>query len=120
VLAFRGYACEVGDNAPIWDMCLYGLRNDLRGYKAGQYRDRGMFAVQGEWRMPLKGRVSGALFAGVGGIGSGFWNSFDNLLPSGGPGIRYLLFESWRIKVGADYAFAKHGGAFYLRVGEAY
>jgi len=121
VLATRAYICEVGDAAPIWQMCQYALRSDLRGYPAGQYRDRAMFATQAEWRTPITERLSGALFVGVGGIADKLSSiATSNWLPSGGPGLRYLLFESWRIKVGVDYAFAKNGGEFYLRIGQAF
>jgi surface antigen Omp85-like protein len=121
VLALRVSGCAVGDAAPIWEMCLFGVHSDLRGYRGGQYRDRAMFATQAEYRMPIYDRFTGALFVGVGEVASS-WSSFasDNLLVSGGPGVRYLVSPSYRLKVGADYAFAKHGGAFYFRVGEAF
>jgi hypothetical protein len=44
----------------------------------------------------------------------------DQLLPAGGVGLRYLVWESWHVKVGADVAWGRNGAAFYLRLGEAY
>jgi hypothetical protein len=121
VLAFRVAGCSAGDDAPIWELCTYGANGDLRGYEAGRYRDRAMFAMQGELRAPLGGRFGAALFAGVGAISRSFTSiGSDNLLPSAGAGIRYQALRMYRLSVGADYAFGKDGGAFYFRIGEAF
>ncbi|MFL5615107.1 MAG: BamA/TamA family outer membrane protein [Gemmatimonadaceae bacterium] len=121
VLALRLSTCGVGAGAPIWEYCLYGTQSDLRGYQAGRYRDRAMFALQSELRSPIVGRLGGALFGGIGSIGNSFGNSFSQLmLPSGGLGLRYLASESYHVNVGVDYAWSRDGGAFYLRFGEAY
>lgn len=121
VLALRLSACDVGSSAPIWEYCLYGTDSDLRGYQAGRYRDRAMFAAQGEFRSPIVGPLGGALFGGVGGVGnsmSGF--TWDHLLPAGGVGLRYLASARRHVTVGIDYAWGRDRGAFYLRIGEAY
>jgi outer membrane protein assembly factor BamA len=121
VLALRVSTCGVGANAPIWEYCLYGTHSDLRGYQGGRYRDRAMFALQGELRSPLVSRLGGALFGGIGSIGSSFGNTFhQEMLPSGGVGLRFLASETYHVNIGADYAWSRDGGAFYLRFGEAY
>ena len=48
VLAYRFYACAVEGRVPIYDLCLYGLDDDIRGYTTGRYRDRRMIAAQAE------------------------------------------------------------------------
>jgi surface antigen Omp85-like protein len=121
VLALRVSTCGVGSAAPIWEYCLYGTHSDLRGYQAGRYRDQAMFALQGELRSPIVDRLGGALFGGIGSIGSSFGNAFNQLmLPSGGLGLRYLASETYHVNIGVDYAWSRDGGAFYLRFGEAY
>ena len=52
-LALRGYACQASDRTPLFDLCLFGANNDLRGYEVGRYRDRAMVAAQAEYRFPL-------------------------------------------------------------------
>ena len=121
LLAFRLAACSVGSGAPIWDLCLYGLHADLRGYEGARYRDRAMFAAQGELRSPVVGRFGAALFGGVGTVAPSFSAVAANqLLPSAGLGVRYLASETRRVTLGADYAWGKDGGAFYFRIGEAF
>src|SRR6185295_12438020 len=56
VLALRAYACGASERTPLFDLCLFGAGNDLRGYEIGRYRDRAMLAAQGEYRFPLAGR----------------------------------------------------------------
>ena len=121
VLAWRVSGCSAGAKAPFTELCLFGLQSDLRGYLGGRYRDRTMFATQAEWRSPITDRFAYALFAGVGGVAPAFSSfSSSDLLPSGGLGLRYLAFPTRHVNLGADYAFSKNNGAFYLRVGEAF
>lgn len=121
VLALRLQACSVGSLAPVWELCLYGLNSDLRGYAAGRYRDNTMLTTQAEFRLPLGDRFGAVGFGGVGAVAPSFSDlALDQLLPSGGVGLRYLVWESWHVKVGADIAWGRNGAAFYLRLGEAY
>lgn len=121
VLALRATGCSVDANAPVWELCLYGVNSDLRGYAAGRYRDRTLFTTQGELRVPIVDRLGAAAFGGFGGIAPSFSAyAFDELLPAGGVGLRYLFSESYHLNLGADVAWGKNGAAFYLRLGEAY
>ena len=78
VLALRGYACPVSDRAPLFDLCLFGAGSDLRGYEAGRYRDRAMFALQAEYRFPLAGRFGGVVFGGTGKVARSFGDMGDD------------------------------------------
>ncbi|HXT14797.1 MAG TPA: BamA/TamA family outer membrane protein [Gemmatimonadaceae bacterium] len=122
VLAVRATACGAGDAAPLWQLCLFGAQNDLRGYVAGRYRDHAMFAVQAEYRARLIGRWGGTVFGGTGEVAPSIGDvAADHLLVSGGLGLRYLLSQTHRLNVGTDYAFANRtSGAFYFRFGEAF
>ena len=121
VLAMRLAACGVGSNAPIWEYCLFGTHSNLRGYEGGRYRDRSMFAWQTEFRTPIAGPVGAALFGGIGGVANSMsaytWNQ---LLPAGGIGLRYLASAKRHVTLGVDYAWGRDSGAFYLRVGDAF
>jgi len=74
VIAFRGMGCAAtGGHVPIYDLCLFGNNSDLRGYTAGRYQDRRMFAAQAEYRLslPVKGflgRFGVVGFAGFGAV----------------------------------------------------
>ena len=121
VLAMRATLCDVTTGAPVWEYCLFGLGSDLRGYLAGRYRDRALGAAQAEYRFPIWRRFGGVAFAGAGEVAPDFdklnWN---DVLASGGAGLRYLIPGFARLNAGAEYAVGKNGGAFYLRLGEAF
>jgi len=53
VLAYNLYICGTGGKPPFYGNCIYGTNNELRGYTAGQYLDRYMFATQLEYRLVL-------------------------------------------------------------------
>lgn len=121
VLAMRVVGCSVDAGAPVWELCLYGINADLRGYAGGRYRDRTMFATQAEMRLALVDRLSTNVFGGVGTVSPSISAvAMNDLLPSAGLGLQYLVLESRHFNVGGDVAWGKNGAAFYLRVGQAF
>ena len=127
VLAFRGMGCaSAGDRVPIYDLCLFGTMNDLRGYPGGKYQDRRMFATQAEYRFTVPsngflGRFGIVAFGGVGGVDRSYSAmTFDGLLPAGGGGLRFRLTKKFPINFRADYAFAKGGHTISVGVLEAF
>ena len=127
VLAFRAMGCAAaGQRVPIYDLCLFGFANDVRGYAAGRYQDRRMFATQAEYRLRIPkegflGRFGVVAFAGVGGVGSRFTDiAIDQMLPGGGAGLRFKLTKKNPINFRIDYGVGKHGGQLIVGVGEAF
>jgi outer membrane protein assembly factor BamA len=127
VIAFRGMACAAaGDHIPIYDLCLFGVSNDLRGYTAGRYQDKRMFATQAEYRLSMPkqgfwGRFGIVAFGGFGGVAEKFGDiEFDDLLPAGGGGIRFRLTKKNLINFRADYGVGRGGNTFSMGVGEAF
>ena len=127
VLAFRGVGCAAaGDRVPIYDLCLFGTTNDLRGYTAGRYQDRRMFATQAEYRLmlPVKGFLSKfgvVAFTGVGAVRDKFTNiGFNDLLPAGGGGLRFRLLKKYPINFRIDYGQGKDGHTLSMGVLEAF
>ena len=127
VLAFRGMGCAAaGDRVPIYDLCLFGTMNDLRGYTGGRYQDRRMFATQGEYRLmfPAKGllgRFGIVAFGGVGAVGDKFTHiGFSDLLPAGGAGVRFRLLKKYPINFRVDYGMSKDGRTLSMGVLEAF
>ncbi len=127
VFAFRGMGCAAqGDRIPIYDLCLFGVMNDLRGYPAGRYQDRRMFATQAEYRLMFPaqgflGRFGVVAFAGFGGVGETFSDiGFSDLLPAGGAGVRFRLARKHPINFRVDYGIGKVGSTLSIGVLEAF
>jgi outer membrane protein assembly factor BamA len=121
VLALGAVGRLTFGDVPIFDLCLFGMNNYLRGYVGGQYRDEMMLAAQAEYRWRFYKRFGMVAFAGVGEVAPsiGDFNS-ENLLPSAGAGLRFMASEENRVNVGVDYAFGRDTDAFYFRIGEAF
>ena len=67
VFAYRAMACSANGSVPFYDLCLYGLNSDLRGYTTGEFQNRRMFATQAEYRLSWRKRLGFAAFGGIGG-----------------------------------------------------
>ena len=121
VLAFRVFGCATSGHVPFYDLCLLGMHNDVRGYKAGRYRDKLMLTTQVEYRLELPKRFGVAAFFGVGEVAPelGSFNN-DNLKPAGGAGIRYTLAKKNHVNLRVDYAVGRQGGGIYMGVAEAF
>jgi len=121
VLAYRVMGCGVGGDVPFYDLCLFGFGNDLRGYYAGQFRDRRMFATQVEYRLELVWRIGVVGFVGVGGVAQEF-SKFrgDELLPAGGGGFRLTVAKKNHINLRFDFGFGRVGNTFSMGVTEAF
>ena len=121
VVALRGFLCQVSDRTPLFDLCLGGAGSDLRGYETGRYRDRAMFAVQGEYRFPLAGRFGGVVFGGWGKVARSFGDMSDEPdLPSIGAGVRWLASEKARVNLSVDVAWGRDSTSLYDYVKESF
>jgi outer membrane protein assembly factor BamA len=120
VLALRGVTTLTSGDAPFFALARIG-GTDLRGYISGQYMDRMMFAVQGEYRRGVTERFGVVAFAGVGEVASDVSElNSEDLLPSIGAGIRYQLTKQQPINFRVDVARGKNETAIYVGVGEAF
>jgi outer membrane protein assembly factor BamA len=121
VLAFRIFGCATSGRVPFYDLCMLGMHNDVRGYKAGRYRDKLMLTTQAEYRLKLPKRFGLAAFFGVGEVAPelGAFNN-DDLKPAGGAGIRYTVAKKNHVNLRVDYAVGLQGGGVYMGVTEAF
>ncbi|HET7085576.1 MAG TPA: BamA/TamA family outer membrane protein [Rhizomicrobium sp.] len=120
VLASHGSFCGEGGKVPIFDLCLFGSQNDLRGYAVGRYQDKTMFTLQEELRWHVFWRIGLVAFAGLGSVAPTI-NRFDELLYSGGAGMRFLASREYGVNIGIDGAVNAQGEAtYYIQVGEAF
>ena len=121
VLAYNLFFCGTGGQPPFYGQCIYGTRSELRGYTAGRYLDRYMFATQLEYRLALPWRFGLVGFGGVGAVAPRA-DRFrtDQFLPAGGTGIRFLLSKEYHVNLRTDFAWGKDNFTWIVSVGEAF
>lgn len=122
VLAYDLFVCNTAGQPPFYGNCIYGTQNELRGYIAGQYLDRHMWATQLEYRLTLRGGFGLAGFGGIGEAipGSGQRLRMSYFLPSVGGGPRYQLNKKYHLNVRADFARGRGSWTWSVGVGEAF
>jgi hypothetical protein len=124
VLAWQVYGNFYHGNIPFNQLALMGGEMIMRGYYYGRYRDKNMIATQVEHRWLPFGfnkRFGAVAFAGAAVVApkiTGFEAKY--IRPSGGVGLRYLLFPKKDIFLRLDIGFTKEGPGFYLFTGEAF
>ena len=95
----------------------------LRGYKSGQYLGRNVATVEIEERFHLARRWGGTVFAGLGclyGGGTGCTDT-ENLYPSAGAGLQFVLVPKEGIVGSLEYGRGKDGNSgVYLKVGYSF
>ncbi len=120
VVASRFVIRATGEDAPFFILSSFGGGTDLRGYPAGRYRDRMMFAVQSEYRWQVTNRWIVTGFVGVGEVAERFSDFGENLLPAAGAGLRYVLSDKHRVSLSFDIATGEDGSEYYFGVNEAF
>ena len=122
VIAYNLFLCGTGGDPPFYGNCVYGTNNELRGYTAGRYLDRYMFATQLEYRLSLPKRFGLVGFGGIGEVvpgGSQIFRS-SSFLPAGGGGLRFKLSKKYGVNLRADIAQGKDTWTWSMGVGEAF
>lgn len=124
VLAAQLYGQFTLGNAPFNMLSLMGGESLMRGYYLGRYRDKNLIAGQLEYRiLPFKfsNRWGASAFMAAGQV----YNEnesfqFKNVLPTGGVGLRFLVFPEKDIYTRVDVAFTQEGRGIYFFIGEAF
>ena len=120
VLAFRGYFRTTSGDAPFFIMSTFGGGTDLRGYPSGRYRDKMMYAFQGEYRWAVNDRWILTGFTGFGEVAPDVSEFGSNFLPAAGLGARFVVSQKHRVSLSFDVAHGKDGTEYYFGVGEAF
>jgi hypothetical protein len=124
VIAFQLQGQFTNGNPPFNLLSLMGGESLMRGYYLGRYRDKHLLAGQVEYRMLpffFAKRWGASLFFAAGEVFNSYNNfQFKNLLPTGGAGLRFLLFPEKDIYTRIDYALTREGSGFYFFIGEAF
>lgn len=120
VLAFRGYFRTTSDGAPFFVQSTFGGKSDLRGYPSGRFRDRMMYALQGEYRWQFNNRWIFTGFAGFGEVASELDEFGEDTLPAAGVGVRFVVSDKHRVALSFDVATGQEGTEYYFGVGESF
>ncbi|WP_413578371.1 BamA/TamA family outer membrane protein [Bdellovibrio sp. HCB290] len=106
VIAVRAATeANIGD-VPFYNMAVFGQGQDMRGYKAGQYRDNILWAAQSEYRHRFAAHWGYVVFGGFGDvIGKVSEFTLTDLLWAGGAGIRYRLGRENPVDFRVDVAY---------------
>ena len=98
----------------------------LRGYYAGQFRDRHTAVATLEYRSPglawsFENRLAFVLFVATGGAArdpSAF--AIEELHTAGGAGLRFALTPGDRLNFRVDYGVGRGSSALYITLGESF
>ena len=120
VLALRAYFRSTFGDAPFFLLSTFGGSKDLRGYPSGRYRDKMMYAIQGEYRWQVSDRWILTGFAGVGETAPEVKEFGEDFLPAAGLGARFVLSAKHRVSLSFDVARGKDGTEYYFGVNEAF
>ena len=96
----------------------------MRGYYLGRYRDRNFLGTQIEYRIlpfSFSERLGASVFMATGQVfGDDRFLSWQHFLPTGGAGLRFLIFPDKDIYTRLDFAFTQAGNGVYFFIGEAF
>ena len=121
VAAVQGVYRSVQGEAPFHMLPKFGGLNLLRGYFDGRYCDRGMLALQAEYRRPLWGRFGACVFAGIAQVQRRVsLLELAGFHAAGGAGLRYKFNRRENLNIRLDIGFAGSAPAFYLTFAEAF
>lgn len=121
VAAVQGMWRSVWGEAPFHMLPKFGGLNLMRGYYDGRYCDRGMLALQAEYRRPLWGRFGLCVFTGVAQVQEkASLLALGGFHAAGGAGLRYKFNRRENLNVRLDVGFAGDSPAFYLTFAEAF
>ena len=124
VFAAQLYGQFTSGNAPFNMLALMGGESLMRGYYLGRYRDKNLVAGQVEYRVlpfEFSKRWGASVFLAAGQVyGDEYGFNWDQFLPTGGAGIRYLIFPEKDIYTRIDVSFTEEGRGVYFFIGEAF
>ena len=124
VLAAQAYGQFTAGEAPFNMLSLMGGESLMRGYYLGRYRDRNFLGAQIEYRIlpfSFSERLGASVFMAMGQVfGDDSSLSWQHFLPTGGAGLRFLIFPDKDIYTRLDFAFTQEGNGVYFFIGEAF
>jgi len=124
VLALQVYSHITEGEVPFQYMPRIGCAGDsslMRGYQDGRFRDTVSVLGQAEYRFPVWGRWSGAVFGGVGEVGPELDAlTMSDLKWAGGAGLRFQVSKQEAVKLRLDIGLSEEGANVYFNLFEAF
>jgi len=121
VLAVQAYLHTTSGDVPFHRLALLGGETLVRGYYEGRYRDKGLLALQAEYRVLLTKRIGVVGFAGLADLFPGFGEfRLEKLKYSLGSGLRYMINTRDGTTVRLDMAWGGASFGLYLTAKEAF
>lgn len=122
VLALNAWFVSSTGEVPFQQLALLGGPRKMRGYFEGRYREKNLWMLQAEYRVPLFWRLGGVVFGGIGSVGPDLGGLFGQQVHATcGAGLRVLLADDDHINLRIDVGANEHGEIFpYLTVREAF
>jgi outer membrane protein assembly factor BamA len=94
-----------GDQIPYRNLGILGGNSMMRGFYAGRFRDKTFLGLQAEYRFPLKGRLGGVAFTGLGQVGKDIPDlGFDRFKIAVGAGLRVAILKKEKLNLRFDVA----------------
>ncbi|MDO6619807.1 BamA/TamA family outer membrane protein [Shewanella sp. 6_MG-2023] len=117
-VAYKLKGCLKEGNVPLWAACRLGLR----GFSSTEYMALGAIETEAEARWRFHKRWGLVGFIGAGKLDDvNHADKSDDIIPSYGIGVRFMLQPAERINLRLDYARSSNNNdALYLSVGEAF
>jgi hypothetical protein len=122
VLAFQLHADTHVGRVPFYSMNEMGGSDRMRGYYAGQIRDKTIAEAQMEYRIHIWKMIGAAAFVGAGQVAPNFSDmKFSKLWYCGGAGLRIMVDSKNKANLRLDYGFGQDGSsAFVVAFTEAF
>ncbi len=119
ILAWDIFGQKVEGDIPWFAYAELGSDQRMRGYYAGQYRDRYLLSGQLEWRHQFNHYHGMVIWAGLGNVAHHGKDLFrSDVLPTYGAGYRFAFKP--RINVRLDVGLGKRTHGFYFNINEAF
>ncbi len=121
ILGFQSILNIKVGNVPFSQLSYLGGNTIMRGFYAGQFRDKDLIAFQTEYRRHIIGNWGVVLFAGAGKVSSSSNEiDFKELQHSLGFGFRRMIDQQHKLNLRIDVGYGNGQSNFYLNLGESF
>ncbi len=122
ILAVNAFTDMTFGEVPFFQLAFIGGTKKMRGYWEGRFRDKKLWMLQTEYRLPLFWRLGAVVFGGMGSVAPSIGAfAAQEVHYNYGAGLRIRLSDTEKINVRIDVGIDETGNWFpYLTVGEAF
>jgi outer membrane protein assembly factor BamA len=119
VIAIQGVLTSTSGSVPF--EFLPSIGGTIRGIEGGRFCDKNCLAFQGEYRFPVRGIFSMAVFGGFAEVAPSLGEfNFSDFKAMGGFGFRFALDKEHNVKLRLDVSGTLDNPLVYFNFGEAF